>query len=191
MKLGTIARLVLVVGAAGLGLSLGCSKSRDSTAAAKGSSSTTSGTTASSAAPPSAIRVTLCAYAAGADREKMGAMVGPLQRGLVQRLAQPAEVALKVLATQDQAVDELASGGVDLCPLDPARYLTARQKRRDVTVLVAEAEGGRKVVDGAVVVKKESRLQKRIDSRSEIRKGCSDGMPFSTRCWASGSTRRI
>lgn len=88
--------------------------------------------------------------------EKIGAAAG-----------RKTKIELTIYKTYDEAIDALTQGKVDFVRFGPASYITAKQRNKDVRLIVMEEEKGAKRFKGLVVVAAKSSIQKIADLRGK------------------------
>lgn len=77
------------------------------------------------------------------------------------------KIELTIYKTYDEAIDALAHGKVDFVRFGPASYITAKQRNKDVRLIVMEEEKGAKRFKGLVVVSAKSSIQKISELRGK------------------------
>lgn len=68
------------------------------------------------------------------------------------------KVSLKIYPTYDKAIDGLIKGEYDFARFGPASYILAKDKNKDIKLLVMEINKGKKRFNGVFIAKKDSQI---------------------------------
>ena len=91
-------------------------------------------------------------------------VVEELRENLSKECGREVAVALEISKTYDECLDKLVAGQVDLVRFGPASYVMAKQRNKDVQLLVAEAEDGKA---GVIAVRDDSPIRTLADLKGK------------------------
>lgn len=94
-------------------------------------------------------------------------VIEALTETMETKLQRPVDVRLFVFNSYDEGIESLASGKIDFVRFGPASYILAKEKQPGIQLIAMETESGDKRFKGAVVVRKDSSIQKLSDLRGK------------------------
>lgn len=78
-----------------------------------------------------------------------------------------AKIKLKIYSTYDAAIDGLANGEYDFARFGPASYILAKEKNKNIKLLVMEINKGKKVFNGVFFTHKDSKIKNLEDLKNK------------------------
>ena len=90
-----------------------------------------------------------------------------LTEAMEAKLQRPVDVKLVIFNNYQEGIESLVAGRVDFVRFGPASYITAKGMQPGIQLLAMETEGGDKRFKGAVVVRKDSSIQKLSDLKGK------------------------
>lgn len=78
-----------------------------------------------------------------------------------------AKIKLKIYPTYDAAIDGLAKGEYDFARFGPASYILAKEKNKNIKLLVMEINKGKKVFNGVFFTHKDSNIKNLADLKGK------------------------
>ena len=90
-----------------------------------------------------------------------------LTEAMEAKLHRPVDVKLVIFNNYDEGIEAIAAGKVDFVRFGPSSYILAKEKQPGVRLIAMETEGGDKRFKGAVLVRKDSPIQKLADLKGK------------------------
>lgn len=94
-------------------------------------------------------------------------LLNALEARMSQELGEPVRIKTQVAKTYEEGIADLVTDRVDFSQLGPVSYVYAKQQNPAISILVIEAEGGRKTIEGIICVHRDSPLQSLSDLKGK------------------------
>ena len=90
-----------------------------------------------------------------------------IQADVEKRLGRPTEIELQIFRTYEDGIEALAKGKVDFVRFGPASYILAKHKNEALSLIAMELEDGKKLFNGCIVVRRDSKITQLSDLRGK------------------------
>lgn len=94
-------------------------------------------------------------------------VIEALTDAMESKLQRPVDVKLYIFNSYDEGIESLAAGKIDFVRFGPASYILAKEKQAGIQLIAMETENGDKRFKGAVLVRKDSPIQKLSDLKGK------------------------